>query len=91
MACYAIQFQNGLSLREFLAAYGTEERCVEAVCKARWPQGFVCSECGSAHHRQHHSTGSGVQGDPGAEAIGFHIGCGFRAASSTYLSKRLHT
>jgi len=50
MASYAIQFQKGLSLREFLAAYGTEERCVEAVCKARWPQGFVCCECGSTRH-----------------------------------------
>lgn len=50
MPRYDIQFQKGLSLREFMARYGTEEQCIEAICKARWPHGFVCPECGSTRH-----------------------------------------
>ena len=42
MASYDIQFQKGLSLREFNAAYATEEQCREAICKARWGAGFRC-------------------------------------------------
>ena len=44
MASYAIQFQKGLSLREFNVAYATEEQCREAICKARWGDGFVCPD-----------------------------------------------
>jgi hypothetical protein len=50
MASYDIQFQKGLSLREFNATYATEEQCREAICKARWGEGFVCPECGSTRH-----------------------------------------
>jgi ribosomal protein L37AE/L43A/transposase-like protein len=50
MPRYDIQFQTGLSLREFMTRYGTEEQCIEAICKARWPHGFVCPECGSTRH-----------------------------------------
>ena len=50
MPRYDIQFQKGLSLGEFMARYSTEEQCIEAICKARWPQGFVCPECGSTRH-----------------------------------------
>ena len=37
MASYDIQFQKGLSLREFNAAYATEEQCREAICKGTAP------------------------------------------------------
>lgn len=50
MASYDIQFQKGLSLQEFNATYGSEEQCLEAVCKARWGGGFICPECGSTRH-----------------------------------------
>jgi transposase-like protein len=40
-----IQFQAGLSLSEFLEAFGTEDRCKKALLNARWPQGFVCQKC----------------------------------------------
>jgi ribosomal protein L37AE/L43A len=50
MASYDIQFQKGLSLREFNAPYATEEQCREAICKTRWCDGFVCPECGSTRH-----------------------------------------
>ena len=50
MPRYDIQFQKGLSLREFMARYGTEDQCLQAICNARWPQGFDCPECGSTRH-----------------------------------------
>lgn len=45
-----IQFQRGISLSEFLADYGTEDRCASAVESARWPTGFTCPKCGSKRH-----------------------------------------
>ena len=48
MAMNRVQLQAGLSMPEFLQRYGTEEQCVAAVQTARWPQGFVCPECGGA-------------------------------------------
>ena len=45
-----IQFQRGLSLSDFLADYGTEERCATAVESARWPTGFICPKCGNKRH-----------------------------------------
>ena len=46
MAKNKIQFQEGLSLPRFLATYGTEEQCQQALFKMRWPQGFRCPKCG---------------------------------------------
>lgn len=44
-----VQFQPGLSLPAFFKRYGTEEQCLQALLRARWPRGFVCPRCG---HRQ---------------------------------------
>lgn len=33
---------------EFVQRYGTEEQCAAALQAARWPNGFVCPQCGSA-------------------------------------------
>lgn len=41
-----VQFQAGLSLPEFLAQYGSEEQCREALMKQRWRDGFRCPQCG---------------------------------------------
>jgi transposase-like protein len=41
-----VQFQRGLSLTSFLATYGTEEQCREALYRIRWPSGFCCPRCG---------------------------------------------
>ena len=49
MAYNAIQFQQGMSLPEFLQSFDTESACCEAVLRARWPNGFACPRCGSAH------------------------------------------
>lgn len=42
-----IQFQQGLSLNQFLAQYGDEHRCESALESARWFQGFICPKCSS--------------------------------------------
>jgi transposase-like protein len=33
-------------LSEFVARFGTEERCIEHLSGLRWPGGFVCAGCG---------------------------------------------
>lgn len=48
MAKNRVQFQKGLSLPEFFSRYGTEAQCAETLFQWRWPQGFVCPECGHA-------------------------------------------
>ena len=32
-----VQYQEGLSLSDFIQAYGTEEKCLAALELARWP------------------------------------------------------
>lgn len=46
MAIKGIQFQQDLSLADFMKEYGTEAQCEAAFVKARWPQGFECPCCG---------------------------------------------
>jgi ribosomal protein L37AE/L43A len=45
-----VQFQKGMSLSDFPARYGTEAQCEQALFAWRWPQGFVCPECGHDGH-----------------------------------------
>mgnify|MGYP000444467178 CR=1 FL=1 len=40
-----VQFQPGYSLTDLFQNYGTEDQCVEALFKWRWPDGFSCPEC----------------------------------------------
>lgn len=40
-----VQFQQGVSLPEFLNAFGTEAQCARALEQARWPTGFFCPRC----------------------------------------------
>lgn len=47
-----IQFQPGLSLAEFLAAYGTETACEQALGCARWPADFRCAHAHASHFRR---------------------------------------
>lgn len=50
MAINRVQFQRGLPMAEFMGRYGTQEQCHAALVASRWPNGFVCSECGSSRH-----------------------------------------
>ncbi len=50
MAMNRIQFQPGLSLREFLKYYGTEVQCETALEHDRWPRGFICPQCDSTSY-----------------------------------------
>lgn len=50
MSLNPIQFQQGMSLPEFLRCFGTEAACAEAVRRARWPDGFSCPRCGGCAH-----------------------------------------
>ncbi len=45
-----IQFQQGMSIPEFLRSFGTETQCAEAIMQARWPHGFRCPRCAAADH-----------------------------------------
>ena len=36
-----VQFQKGMSLSDFLALYGTEVQCEQALFAWRWPHGFI--------------------------------------------------
>ena len=45
-----IQFQRGMSLSTFFAKFGSESACEAALLRARWPDGFVCPECGERAH-----------------------------------------
>jgi len=46
-----VQFQKGLAMPEFLALYGTEQQCEQALVAARWPSGFACPVCGVMESR----------------------------------------
>jgi len=39
---------------DFLADYGTEEQCKNALFEWRWPQGFRCPKCGHDHYSELH-------------------------------------
>jgi hypothetical protein len=50
MAINRVQFQQGLSMADFMNRYGTEQQCEEALMTSRWPKGFACPGCGSSAH-----------------------------------------
>ena len=50
MAINQVQFQRGLPMAEFMQRYGTQEQCHAALVASRWPDGFVCPDCGCSRH-----------------------------------------
>ena len=46
MARNKVQFQMGLSERQFGELYGSEVQGRAALFGWRWPKGFVCPRCG---------------------------------------------
>lgn len=57
MAMNQVQFQAGLSIREFLTAFGTEAKCRRAVFRSRWPKGFRCPVCARRSHSRFRRDG----------------------------------
>jgi ribosomal protein L37AE/L43A len=49
MTMNRVQFQPGLSMAEFMDRYGSDAKCEAALIASRWPQGFVCPQCGGGH------------------------------------------
>jgi transposase-like protein len=45
MAINQVQFQQGLSMAQFMAQYGTEAKCRRALFRSRWPKGYRCPAC----------------------------------------------
>ena len=45
MAINPIQFQQGLSLAQFMCDYGTEAKCYRTLHKSRWLHSFRCPAC----------------------------------------------
>ena len=39
-----------ISITQFTKKFGTETACREYLAKVRWPEGFICPECGSSKH-----------------------------------------
>jgi hypothetical protein len=37
-------------MSEFMENYGTEEQCQAALVASRWPDEFVCPNCGETSH-----------------------------------------
>lgn len=52
-----VQFQPGMSLRDFQARFGTQAQCRQALLEARWPHGFRCPSCGGAEHSRFERLG----------------------------------
>lgn len=50
MSKFKVQFQKGMSLKQFLGEFGSEEQCRKAVYQMRWPNGFCCPACGHHSH-----------------------------------------
>jgi transposase-like protein len=55
MAMNKIQFQAGLSMRDFQKHYGTDEQCEAALFASRWPQGWSCSRCACTRYACTHN------------------------------------
>lgn len=45
MAKVKLQFQEGISLKEFMSEYGTEAKCTKALFEMKWPDGYSCKHC----------------------------------------------
>jgi len=61
-----IQFQKGLSLPEFSKNHGTEEQCLEALLKVRWPEFPTGQDDGQSISQLELARHLGVSSDTGA-------------------------
>ena len=42
---HGVQFQNGLSMTQFMTHYGTEAKCRRVLFRSRWPKSYRCPAC----------------------------------------------
>lgn len=47
-----LQCQKGLPIAAFVGQSGTNEACLDALERQRWPTGFVCPGCPCTEGRQ---------------------------------------
>lgn len=52
MAKNQVQFQRGFSMFDFINDYGSEEKYEHALFQWRFPNGYVCRECGNTTYCQ---------------------------------------
>jgi transposase-like protein len=71
MAMNRVQFQEGLSLSEFLAQFGTDAQCETHLFELRWPNGFVCNRCQCTRFSKTHN----------ARRLWECLGCGYQCSS----------
>jgi len=45
-----VQFQPGYSLLALFDEYGTEDQCKQSLFDWKWPEGFICPDCGSTRY-----------------------------------------
>jgi transposase-like protein len=55
MAINKIQFQAGLSMRDFQLQYGDDAQCEEALFALRWPKGWSCARCACTRYACTHN------------------------------------
>jgi hypothetical protein len=60
MATNWVQFQQGMSMSEFLKRYGTEQQALLELEALRWPDGFRCPRCGCGGFSRFVRSGRGV-------------------------------
>ncbi|TAM80166.1 MAG: IS1595 family transposase [Candidimonas sp.] len=71
MAMNKIQFQAGLSMREFQRRYGTDEQCEAALFASRWPAGWSCPRCQGTRYACTHN----------GRRLWECLGCGYQCSS----------
>lgn len=71
MAMNKIQFQAGLSMREFQRLYGTDEQCEAALFASRWPAGWSCPRCQGTRYACTHN----------GRRLWECLGCGYQCSS----------
>jgi transposase-like protein len=71
MAMNRVQFQEGLSLSDFLAQFGTDEQCEAHLIELRWPNGFVCNRCQCRRFSKTHN----------GRRLWECLGCGYQCSS----------
>lgn len=55
MAKNKVQFQKSMTIHAFMNKFGSEAQCRSQLFRIRWPNGFICPNCGHTHYSELHS------------------------------------